>query len=264
MNSNTLASAVFSTSLFIVSLLPPGVAAQTPPAAASGVQPSGDNSNMVSLNFVNADIDQVIRAIGMISGRNFLIDPRVKGTLNIISATPLPRELTYQVLLSSLRLQGYAAVEANGVTTILPEADAKLHGTPVDVVLTKGQAAASRQGSRAGGDRLITQVFALKHEPATQLVPILRPLIAANNTIAVNANNNTLVITDYAENIARLTKVIEGVEPAAKRRGGHTRGSRLGHRSGEHPEPAFRRRGRGGRCRRSEPALRGDGRTPDQ
>ena len=145
-------------------------------------------------------------------GINYILDPRVKGTLNIVSASPMPRDLTYQVLLSALRLQGFAAVESNGVTTILPEADAKFHGTPVEVVLSKGQAAASRQAGKAGGERLITQVFALKNESALQLVPILRPLIASNNTIAVNANNNTLVITDYADNIARLSRVIEGVD----------------------------------------------------
>jgi general secretion pathway protein D len=212
MNTNPFAASVVSTSLLIFSLAPAPLLAQTPPAAPSTVQVSADAGNFVSLNFVNADIDQVIKAIGILSGRNFLIDPRVKGTLNIVSASPMPRELTYQVLLSALRLQGFAAIEANGVTTILPEADAKFHGTPVEVVLSKGQAAASRQANKAGGDRLITQVFVLKNESALQLVPILRPLIASNNTIAVNANNNTLVITDYADNIARLTRVIEGVD----------------------------------------------------
>ncbi|MGB5207284.1 MAG: secretin N-terminal domain-containing protein, partial [Azonexus sp.] len=212
MNPNKFAASVVSTSLLIFSLAPAPLLAQTPPAAPSAAQVSADAGNLVSLNFVNADIDQVIKAIGILSGRNFLIDPRVKGTLNIVSASPMPRELTYQVLLSALRLQGFAAIEANGVTTILPEADAKFHGTPVEVVLSKGQAAASRQANKAGGDRLITQVFVLKNESALQLVPILRPLIASNNTIAVNANNNTLVINDYADNIARLTRVIEGVD----------------------------------------------------
>ena len=211
MNTQTLTASLFSLSLLAVSAASAPVAAQTTPAASPAAQMGANAGDAVSLNFVNADIDQVIRAIGIISGRNFLIDPRVKGTLNIISASPLPRDLAYQALLSALRLQGFAAVEANGVTTILPEADAKLHGTPVEVVLSKGQAAASRPG-KAGGDRLITQVYALKNESALQLVPILRPLIASNNTIAVNANNNTLVITDYAENIARLTRIIEGVD----------------------------------------------------
>ncbi len=207
-----LAISVLMTSLAVILGTTGPALAQTPAAVMSAGQLSGAASDTVSLNFVNADIDQVIKAIGIISGRNFLIDPRVKGTLNIVSATPLPRELAYQVLLSSLRLQGFAAVEANGVTTILPEADAKLHGTPVEVQLAKGQGAVGRPAGKASGDRLMTQVFALKNESALQLVPILRPLIAANNSIAVNPNNNTLVITDYADNIARLTRIIEGVD----------------------------------------------------
>ncbi|MBU1776457.1 MAG: type II secretion system protein GspD, partial [Gammaproteobacteria bacterium] len=82
---------------------------------------------LVSLNFVNADIQEVIRAISQISKKNFLVDPRVKGTINIVSATPVSPALGYDILLSALRLQGYAAVESAGVTKIIPEADAKLH-----------------------------------------------------------------------------------------------------------------------------------------
>jgi general secretion pathway protein D len=112
----------------------------------------------VTLNFQNAEIDSVIQAIGRISGRNFLIDPRVKGKINIITNTPVAPDLTYQILLSALRLQGYAAIEEAGVTKLVPEADAKLHGVPV---------VSGRQGAGgARGDRLVTQVFALRHESA--------------------------------------------------------------------------------------------------
>lgn len=206
-NSNTIAALILLMAFIHASSVLSPAFAQAPAA------PPATANNAVSLNFVNADIDQVIAAIGMISGRNFLIDPRVKGTLNIVSARPVPRELTYQILLSSLRLQGYAAVEANGVTTILPESDAKLHGSQVNVVGSpEGAGTVGRPPVRGGGNRLVTQVYPLKHESASQLVPILRPLIAPNNTIAAYTNNNTLVITDYAENIARLTKIIDAID----------------------------------------------------
>ena len=213
----SLAVRGFCTALLFTALVATPAWAQSSSAGASSLAKtaalSDGAANTVSLNFVNADIDQVIAAIGLISGRNFLVDPRIKGVLNIVSAKPVPRHLTYQILLSSLRLQGYAAVEANGVTTILPEADAKLHGTPVEVAgELSGQGPANRGASKGGGERLITQVYALKHESAAQLVPILRPLIAPNNTIAAYANNNTLVITDYAENITRLTRIIDAVD----------------------------------------------------
>jgi len=79
------------------------------------------NDDKVTLNFVNADIEAVVKSIGQITGRNFLLDPRVKGTVNIVSASPIPRELTYQILLSALRLQGFAAIEGAGVTKIVYE-----------------------------------------------------------------------------------------------------------------------------------------------
>ena len=156
----------------------------------------------VMLNFVNADIDTVIKAIGEISGKNFVIDPRVKGTINIVSARPVPRALSYQILLSSLRMQGFAAVESTGVIKVVPEADAKLH---------------ARIGhARAGdGDRLITKVFVLRHGSANQLVPVLRPLISPNNTVAAMPQANAVVVTDYADNIRRIESIIESIESAA-------------------------------------------------
>jgi len=156
----------------------------------------------VMLNFVNADIETVVRAIGEMTGKNFLIDPRVKGTVNIVSSRPVPGSLAYQILLSSLRLQGFAAVESNGVVKIMPEADAKLH---------------AKAGSprRTDGDRLITKVFTLKNGSATQLVPVIRPIVSPNNTVAAFAQSNALVVTDYADNIRRIESIIETVESAA-------------------------------------------------
>ncbi|MDR2196239.1 MAG: type II secretion system secretin GspD [Gallionellaceae bacterium] len=155
----------------------------------------------VSLNFVNADIGEVVKAVSHITGRNFLIDPRVKGTINIVSSTPVPAPLAYDILLSSLRLQGFASVESGGVTKIMPEADAKLHA-----------------GTGGGkGDTLITRVFTLKYESAIQLVPILRPLIAPNNIVVAYPNSNALVVTDYASNMKRIQQIVESIDqPSAE------------------------------------------------
>ncbi|WP_249115917.1 type II secretion system secretin GspD [Azoarcus sp. L1K30] len=161
-------------------------------------------SDPVSLNFQNADIDTVIQAIGKLSGNNFLVDPRVKGKLNIVTNTPVAPDLAYQILLSALRLQGYTAVEDKGITKILPEADAKLHAVPVN----------SNAVAAGGGDRLVTQVFALHHESATQMVPVVRPLVAPNNSVTAFPSNNVLVVTDYASNIARIASVIESLDVA--------------------------------------------------
>ncbi|WP_157288467.1 type II secretion system secretin GspD [Uliginosibacterium gangwonense] len=173
--------------------------AQTPPASPPPA--NQENGNLVSLNFNSVDIDAVVKAIGKISGKNFVVDPRVKGTLNIVTNSPVPRSLTYSILLSALRLQGYAAIEANGIVTILPEADAKMHSVPVGKARTQ-----------TTGDKIVTEVFQIRHESASQLLQVIRPLVTPNNTVSVYPGNNSLIITDYAENLGRISKIIESID----------------------------------------------------
>ncbi|HQE40042.1 MAG TPA: type II secretion system secretin GspD, partial [Zoogloea sp.] len=194
------ARSLLAVTLALTAVASPAQPARPAPAADIGAG-SGSAGEPVSLNFVNADIGAVIQAISKISGRNFIVDPRVKGTLNIVTARPVARNLTYPILLSALRLQGYTAIEGQGVTKIVPEADAKLHAVPVG----KSQGA-------GGGDRMTTQVFNLKHESATQLVPVIRPLVSPNNTVTAYPGNNSLVVTDYAENIGRIAQIIESID----------------------------------------------------
>jgi general secretion pathway protein D len=171
------------------------------PGAATAARPTGPD--VVTLNFVNADIEGVVKAVSEITGKNFVLDPRVKGTVNIISAKPISRALVYQAFLSAIRVQGFTAVEERGMVLIVPEADAKLYASPAPTTPDK---------ARAAGDVVKTQVFKLQYESATQVMPILRPLIAPNNTIAAYQNNNTLVVTDYASNLQRIEKIIESID----------------------------------------------------
>ena len=153
----------------------------------------------VTLNFVNADIEGVVKVMAQITGKNFVIDPRVKGTVNIISAQPVASTAVYEVFLSALRLQGFTAVEDRGLVKILPEADAKLHRN----------VATSRPGA---DDGIQTRVFTLSHQSAVQLVPTLRPLVAPNNTITALQGSNSLVVTDYASNLVRLAGIIAAID----------------------------------------------------
>ncbi|MDI3489121.1 MAG: ral secretion pathway protein [Thauera sp.] len=155
----------------------------------------------VELNFANAEITSVIKAVGQITGRNFIIDPRVEGSLNIVTNTPVPRTLTYDILLSALRLQGYTVVESGGITRVVPEADAKLHGVPV----ATGRITPSGTG-------LVTQVFSLRHESAAGLVAAIRPLVSPNNAVSALPATNTLVVTDYADNLARIAQIIGSLD----------------------------------------------------
>jgi len=183
-------------------------------AAGTGAPRAADKpaavfEETVTLNFVNADLEAVVRAIGQFTGRVFVIDPRVKGTITLVTEHPVTRRQAYEELLSALRLQGFTLVEspeAGGIARVVLEADAKLQGGRV--------LPADAAGAR--GDQVVTQVFRLQYESASNLVPVLRPLIAPNNTIAAYAANNTLVITDYAENLRRLARIIEAIDsPAA-------------------------------------------------
>lgn len=170
---------------------------------AAGVAPLRAADDAVTLNFVNADVDAVVRAVAELTGKSFVVDPKVKGTINIVSNRPVPRSLVYPTLLSALRLQGFAAIEGDGIVKIVPEADAKLHGGAV------------AQGALpAGGDRLVTQVLTLKYETAAQLVNVLRPLITPNNTVAAYPNANALIITDYADNLRRINRIIAALDLA--------------------------------------------------
>lgn len=159
----------------------------------------------VTLNFVNADLDAVVRAIGQYTGRSFVVDPRAKGTLTLVTERPVTKTQAYEQLLAALRLQGFTIVEAGGTARVVPEADAKLQGGAV--------VGPSAQAPR--GDQVVTQVFRLNYESATSLVPVLRPLIAPNNTISAYPANNTLVITDYADNLRRIARIIQAVDTPA-------------------------------------------------
>ena len=178
-----------------------------PPAKAeqNASQPQQAREEGVLLNFVNADIDAVVRAIGQYTGRTFVIDPRVKGTLSLSTERPVTRQQAYDQLLTALRLQGFTIVQTGNVARVVPEADAKLQGGAVIIP----------KGSAPSGDQLVTQVFRLQYESATAMVPILRPLIAPNNTISAYPQNNTLVITDYADNLRRIQRIIESIDTPA-------------------------------------------------
>ena len=169
--------------------------------------PSVQAGEPVTLNFVNADIEAVARTMATITGRNVVVDPRVKGQLNLVAERPVSPVAAFQQFMVALRLQGFTVVEAAGLYKIVPEADAKLQSGSVSV------AAPGKAGSSGPmGGQIVTQIFKLNYESAGNLVPVLRPLISPNNTININPGTNALVITDYADNLQRLGKIIAAMD----------------------------------------------------
>lgn len=164
-------------------------------------EPTSHAADRVTLNFVNADIEAVSRAMSAILNRPIVVDPRVKGNITLYSEQPLTQREAFLNYMSALRGQGFTVVEVADMLKVVPEADAKLQTGTVSV------GAVTRSG-----DQIITQIFRLQHENANTLVAVLRPLISPNNTINANPGNNSLVITDYADNLQRIAKIIAAMD----------------------------------------------------
>ena len=189
-------TAAFAAAMLFTSLAP------APMAFAQQPKDSRFKGEPVTLNFVNAEIEGVTRAMGAILNQQFVVDPRVKGNITLFSEQPLSPREAYLNFLAALRGLGFTVVESGGLFKVVPEADAKLQSSTVTV-----GSSVTRQG-----DQVLTQIFKLSHENANNLVPVLRPLISPNNTINANTGNNTLVITDYADNLARIGKIIAAMD----------------------------------------------------
>jgi general secretion pathway protein D len=175
----------------------------TPPLAA---QPAAGPAAIgartpVTLNFVDAEIEAVTRAMAAMIGRQIVVDPRVRGTMTLFTEQPIPVREAYLSYLAALRGLGFTVVEAAGLLRLVPEADAKLQTGTVAV----GPAVLR-------GDTVLTQIFRLTHENPNNLVPVLRPLISPNNTINANPATASLVITDYANNLQRLAQIIAALD----------------------------------------------------
>ncbi|MBV2184266.1 MAG: type II secretion system secretin GspD [Rhizobium sp.] len=182
---------------------------------ASSCWPQGRADDSVTINLVNADVEAVVKLAAELTGRSFVVDPRVKGQVNVVSGQPISRDLVYPLLISALRMHGFAVVESNGITKIVPEAEARMHAPPT----TPGRAArrgpvGKEPGTKTAlsGDQLVTRIFPLRNSSASQLLPVLRPLMGANNAINAVVGSNALVVTDFAENVDRLSTIVETLD----------------------------------------------------
>ena len=155
----------------------------------------------VTLSFSSADIESVANVLAKATGQTILVDPKVKGTINLISNRPLTKAKALDAFSTALRTSGFALVDVSGIYRVVAEADAKLISN--SVMTSKG---------KQEGDQIITRVFKLNFESANNLLPVLRPLVSPNNTINAYPGNNTIVITDYASNIQRISQLIESID----------------------------------------------------
>ena len=169
--------------------------------AAFMISAAAQAPQRLTLNFANTEIEAVARAMADFTGRTFIVDPRVKGTVNLNIDQPMTPDEALAALTTALRLQNIALVDAGGVIRVVPEADAKLQGGPVQLVAPVGK-----------GEQIVTQVFRLNYESAVAVAQVLRPLVTANNPITGYPGNNSIVVTDYAENVRRIGRIIAAID----------------------------------------------------
>jgi len=155
-------------------------------------------ADSITLNFKDADINTVIETVSETTGRNFIVDPRVKGKVTVISAAPMNSDGLYQTFLSILEVHGFAAIPFGDTTKIVPQNDAKQLGRDFE--------------SEAYSDDLVTRAIAIQHVTAAQLVPILRPLLPQYGHLAAYAPSNILIISDRQANVGRILDLVRRID----------------------------------------------------
>lgn len=157
-------------------------------------------SQTVTLNLKNADINALIATVAEVTGKNFIVDPRVKGKVTVVSAEPLDSQAIYEVFESILKVHGFAAVPAGDVIKIVPDVNAKQDSIP------------TVENGESRGDQMVTRVVQVENVAAAQLVPILRPLVPQQGHLAAYPATNVLIISDRADNVSRLVQIINRID----------------------------------------------------
>ena len=155
----------------------------------------------VTLNLKDADISTLIATVSEVTGKNFIVDPRVKGKVTVISAAPMDKQAVYETFLAVLQVQGFAAIPAGDAIKIIPETNARSDGGILN-----------RSGAGMPLDDIVTYVYAVKNISAAQLVPILRPIMSQSAHLAAYPGNNMLLLVDRAGNVARMVEIVKKLD----------------------------------------------------
>jgi len=194
----TWVAAVIAIALVAAALPEPATAQAQAQAQA---QTQGQTQGLITPNYKEADLSQIIEAVSAVTGKNFIVDPRVRAQVTMLSSTPMSPAAFYEAFLSILQVHGFVAVPAGDVIKILPDANARQ---------IPGNDLPSRVSSTS--DEIVTQVVAVRNVSAAQLVPILRPLIPQYGHLAAYPTSNMLIISDRAANVSRMMKIIQRID----------------------------------------------------
>ncbi|RMX21136.1 type II protein secretion LspD [Legionella jordanis] len=153
-------------------------------------------------NLRGADIRAVIAEVSRVTGKNFIVDPRVQGKISIVSSTAISDKALYQVFLSMLQISGYAAIPSGDVIKIVPNIDAK----------TQSPDLLSQLRNPPQGDEMMVAVVPVHYVPSEQLVPVLRPLMPQWSSVSAYAPSNMLILSGRANNIKQMVHIIRQVD----------------------------------------------------
>ncbi|OUD13139.1 type II secretion system secretin GspD [Thioflexithrix psekupsensis] len=159
----------------------------------------------VTLNFKGMDINLLIDTVSEVTNKTFIVDPRVKATVTVVSSNPMDSEEVYEVFLSILSVHGFSAIDTGTAIKIIPDSLAKSENTPV------------LNGHPVRGAELVTQIIKVNHVSAAQLIPLLRPLVPQQGHLVAYPPNNTLIISDIADNVNRIMRIVQRIDQAEDR-----------------------------------------------
>jgi general secretion pathway protein D len=163
-----------------------------------------DSGHSITPNFKDADLTQVAEAVSAATGKNFIIDPRVRGQVTMLASTPMDSAALYEAFLAILQVHGFIAVAAGNLIKILPDANARQIPS-VDLP----------DHVSSTSDEIVTQVVDVKNVSAAQLVPILRPMMPQYGQLSAYPAANILILSDRASNVARMIRIIQRVDRVA-------------------------------------------------
>lgn len=160
----------------------------------------------VTLNLKDAEISTLIATVSEVTGKNFIVDPRVRGKVTVVSSSPMDAAGVYETFLAVLQVQGFAAIPAGDAIKIVPETNARTDGGGL-----------ISNGRGVPLDEIVTHVYSVQNVSASQLVAILRPLISQSGHFAAYAGNNSLIISDRASNVTRIERLIAQIDQSGDR-----------------------------------------------
>ncbi len=173
---------------------------QVPAQVPNSSEAKNDQAATISLSFQDADVGPVTAAVSRAIKQSIIVDPRVKGRITLNTPKPVTPQMALDMYSSALRSAGFALVQVNGMYRVVPDSDARVQGNRV---LTEGN---------TEGDQVVTRVFKIKQDSATNLVNVLRPLLTQNSSITANPGTNSLVVTDYASNVKRVAELLDSMD----------------------------------------------------